>query len=63
MKRVPDESFSSYRERRKNEQEKLNKYLKGRVLWPSYEFGTAQRVLMDGKPCYQNNNVIVRVSY
>jgi hypothetical protein len=40
MKRLENESYEEYRERRIKAQKALKIYLKGRVVWPSKILGT-----------------------
>lgn len=43
MKRLDDESYEEYKERRTKDSKRLKKYLKGRVFWDSRNWGTYVR--------------------
>jgi len=43
LKRREDESFKEYKERQKGENKTLKRYLKGRLVWNSSDWGTYKR--------------------
>jgi len=51
-KRDKSESLKEYHENLKNEKRSIRTSLAGKVLWPSVPFGTAHRVILDGKPYF-----------
>lgn len=59
-KRKAYESMKRYRTNLANEQDKINRKLRNRILWPG-EYGTARRSIVDGVNVLTNGKVAVRV--